>query len=32
MGANMDEFKGGIKQKAAIAGSLYKTYKEAKKM
>lgn len=32
LGAEIDEFKGGLQQKAAIAGSLYKTYKAAKKM
>ena len=32
IGANIGEFKGGIKQKSAIAGSIYKTYKAAKKM
>lgn len=32
IGANIDEFKGGIKQKHAIASSLYKTYKAATKM
>ena len=32
IGAEIDEFKGGIQQKVAIAGSLYKTYKAAKKM
>ena len=32
LGANIGEYKGGIKQKTAIASSLYKTYKAAKKM
>lgn len=32
IGAGVHEYKGGIKQKTAIASSIYKTYKAAKKM
>ena len=32
MGAHVDEFKGGMKQKANIAGAMYKTFKSAKKL
>ena len=32
VGAHIDEFKGGMKQKANIAGAFWKTYKSAKKL
>ena len=32
MGAHVGEWKGGVKQKASIAGAFYKTYKSATKL